>query len=465
MNRESLLLVLAVLFAPACKRLESGTATPAEARSIAKEAYLYGFPMIENYKTIHAYCVDRNGSQYKAPMNQLKNEARVYTPKDTAVVTPNSDTPYSFVVMDLRAEPIVLTVPRMEQDRYFSIQLINLYTHNFAYIGTRATGNGGGTYMIAGPGWSGEKPDSIDKVFGSETELVLAVYRTQLKGPEDMDVVQVIQGGYEAQPLSRFRSAAVAEAVPSVDWPTPTRAMSKSADFFRFLDFALRFAPVHESERELRKRFERIGVGADQPFDADSLTKETRTALEEGIQDAWKEYAALQERVDAGEVSSGDMFGTREYLKNNYLYRFGAARIGLYGNSKEEALYPIYSVDSDRQPLDASKHRYTLTLGEQDLTAAKAFWSVTMYDGKTQLLIDNPLNRYLINSAMLGSLTKSEGGSSVTLYIQKDSPGADKESNWLPAPDGPFYAVMRLYIPAPAVLDGTWKAPPMKRAQ
>lgn len=451
----------AFLFALALTACATTGAPPAEVRATARAAYLYGFPMIESYKVIHAYSVDEGGPQYKGPFNHIKNEARVYTPQDTAVVTPNSDTPYSFVVMDLRAEPLVLTVPGMEGDRYFSVQLVDLYTHNFAYIGTRATGNFGGTFLIAGPDWKGRKPRGVERVLRCETQLALAIYRTQLKGPDDMEKVKAIQAEYRIQPLSAFRAMPAPLRPPAIDWPRPEKGLDKTVEFFRLLDFLLQFAPVHPSERALRDQLAAIGIGTG--FDPGALSPEMKSAIEAGIRDAWRDYDALQVRISAKEVKSGDLFGTRAYLKNNYLYRFAAARIGLFGNSKEEALYPIYAVDADGAPLDASQNAYTLTLREEDLAAAKAFWSVTMYDGKTQLLIDNPLNRYLINSPMLDSLRKGDDGS-ITIHVQKDAPAEDKMSNWLPAPNGPFYMVLRLYIPAPEVIAGTWQAPAVQRA-
>jgi hypothetical protein len=436
-----------------------------EVRSIAKEAYIYGYPIIENYKVMYAYSVDKDGDQYKGPFNQITGEARLYTPADKTVVTPNSDTPYSFVVMDLRAEPMVLTVPEMEPDRYFSIQFIDLYTHNFDYIGTRATGNGGGVYMIAGPDWKGEKPEGVDTVFKSETQLVLALYRTQLLSPDDMENVKKLQAGYLAQPLSEFSGSMSSNLSEPIAWPAPQKDMTESLSFFGYLNFLLQFTPTHPSERELMDRFARIGVGAGLPFDEADMTPEMKSAMLAGITDAWKDFEALQKRTDAGEYTSGDMFGTREFLDNNYLFRMAAAKIGLYGNSREEAFYPIYMLDADGAGLDASQYHYTLTLEKAPYPVAKAFWSVTMYDGKSQLLIDNPLSRYLINSPMLESLQRNPDGKSVTLYLQKDPPDSDRESNWLPAPNGPFYVVMRLYIPGPEVIDGTWVRPEIQRVQ
>ena len=178
--------------------------TPAEARAIAKEAYIYGFPMVDNYRIQYDYFVNTRGPQYKAPWNQLINTPRVYTPADTAIQTPNSDTPYSFVGMDLRTEPLVLTVPVIEENRYFSIQLIDAYTFNFDYIGSRTTGNDGGVFVIAGPNWKGETPRNVTKVIRSATDLVFALYRTQLLSPGDIDNVKKVQAGYKAQTLSAF---------------------------------------------------------------------------------------------------------------------------------------------------------------------------------------------------------------------------------------------------------------------
>jgi hypothetical protein len=166
--------------------------TPTEARAIAKEAYIYGNPLADSYRILCGSIVDRKNPEYKAPWNQIKNISRVYTPNDKAVQAPNSDTPYSWLGLDLRAEPLVLTVPPNETGRYFSIQPIDLYTHNFGYIGSRTTGKDGGNFLIAGPGLKGNVPDAITKVIHSETELAVAVYRAQLFNPGDIEKVKAI---------------------------------------------------------------------------------------------------------------------------------------------------------------------------------------------------------------------------------------------------------------------------------
>jgi len=193
---------------------------PEEVKAIAKEAYIYGFPLVDSYRIQYAYSVDQQNPEYKAPWNQITNIARVYTPEDKAVQTPNSDTPYSMLGLDLRTEPIVLTIPVIEESRYFSVQLIDLYTHNFNYIGSRTTGNGGGSFLIAGPDWTGNAPANV-KVMRAETSLVLVIYRTQLFNQEDIDNVKKIQEGYKVQPLSAFLGQPTPSPAPPINFIKP----------------------------------------------------------------------------------------------------------------------------------------------------------------------------------------------------------------------------------------------------
>ena len=434
-----------------------------DARAVAKEAYIYGFPMVDGYRIQHAYHVDRNNPEFKAPWNEIRNMPRVFTHEDKAVQTPNSDTPYSMAGLDLRAEPIVLTVPPIEKSRYFSVQLIDSYTHNFAYLGSRATGNEGGRFLIAGPNWKGVKPAGVKELIQSETELALAVYRTQLFKPSDLDNVKKVQAGYELQTLSQFLGTAAPPAAPEIEFPDPLtpEQQKTSLEFFNLLNFVLQFCPVHPSEKALMERFATLGIGAGQTFDAGKLSPELRKAVEDGMADAWQTLATFQKtKLDTGKVTSSDMFGTREYLKNNYLYRMAGAVLGIYGNSKLEAMYPIYKVDVVGNGLDASKSRYTLRFAPGELPPANAFWSLTMYGLPESLLVSNPISRYLINSPMLPDLKLDTDGG-LTIYLQKDSPGEDKESNWLPAPNGPFFAALRIYWPKEEALNGTWKQPPL----
>jgi hypothetical protein len=438
------------------------TLTAAEARAIAKEAYIYGFPVVDNYRIQHAYWVDRTNPEYKGPWNQIYNSARLFSPEDRTIQTPNSDTLYSFIGADLRSEPLVLTVPAMEKERYFSIQLIDYYTFNFDYIGTRTSGNDGGSFLLAGPDWAGETPKGIKKVFRCETQLAFPGYRTQLLNADDIENVRKIQAAYKVQPLSAFLGRAAPEAAPAIDFikPLSPAEQKTSPEFFNILNFVLQFCPTHPSENALMERFAKIGVGAGKTFDASQLLPDLSTAIAQGMADAWADFAGVHKQFNEGKVASGDMFGTREVLKNNYLYRMTAAVLGIYGNSKQEAMYPSYGVDAEGRKLDGSK-RYALRFAPGKLPPVNAFWSLTMYELPSSLLVANPLNRYLLNSPMLPQFKKDADGG-LTLLIQNESPGKEMEANWLPAPKGPFVMYMRLYSPKEEALEGKWTAPPLK---
>ena len=440
-------------------------------KDIYQEAYIYGFPMIATYKALYQFNVDTTNSQYKGPFNTVLNEARVFTYKDTSIVTPNSDTPYSIVQMDLRAEPIVLCVPKVEKGRYYTFEIADLYSQNYAYIGSRATGNDPGCYMVSGPGWSGTTPAGIKKVFSSETQFSLAVIRTQLFNANDMENVKKIQAGYKAQALSAFTHQPPPPAQPLPDFPKFTDDAFK-LDFPKYLNFLLQFCPTPPEETALRAKFATVGIEAGKPFDLAKLSEmqkgELGLAVKEGYEAIEKQKDSIGKDINGWNV--GAAFGNRAFYNGNYLLRAGSALAGIYGNDAIEAMYPQAKAGSDGQPLDASKHNYTVTFAAGQFPPVNAFWSVTMYDGKTQLLIQNPINRYLINSPMLPGLKKNSDGS-LTIYIQKDAPSADKKANWLPAPDGPIYVVMRLYWPKdtpPSILppgSGSWQPPVIQVAQ
>jgi hypothetical protein len=437
----------------------------AETESIAEDGFIYGLPIVMSYAVMYDYAVDRNSSQYKAPFNHIKNEARVFTYQDTAIITPNSDTPYSMMFMDLRAEPIVLSVPAVEKERYYSVMLCDNNTFNYGYMGSRATVSEAGDFMVVGPNWKGETPAGIKKVFRSSTQFSAVAYRTQLFDPEDMPNVVKVQSGYKAQPLSQYLNQSAPPAAPAIHFLPVNKALAKEK-FFEYLDFALRFAPPGPEETEIRARLARIGVGPGKTFDFKQLDSEHKAATARGAKSGEKKVeekiSTVGKGINGWRVASP--FGDRDFYHGDWLLRAAAAQAGIYGNDAVEATYPMTKWTMEGQPLDGSKHAYTLTFPAGQLPPVHAFWSVTMYDGKTQLLIKNPINRYLINSPMLPQLKKNPDDS-LTLYVQKDSPGPDKESNWLPAPDGPIYMVMRLYWPKvepPSILppgEGTWKPP------
>ncbi len=436
-------------------------------KAIAEEAFVYGFPMVMNYGVLYETFLDRTSSQFRTPLNEIGNTARVFTPKDTSVVTPNSDTPYSMFCADLRAEPFVFTVPRIEPERFFSFQLIDLYTFNYGYVGSRTTGNGGGSFMIAGPSWMGEKPEGIDRVFRCETEFTFAIVRTQLFRPDDLSNVVRIQSGYRLQPLSSFLKTPAPASSAAIAWPKIDKGLAASQPF-AYLGFLLQFCPPvgdAKSELPLRARLAKIGIEPGKPFPSESFSPEQKAELAAGIRSGIEKINAQVRTVGQGvngwRVTTRGI-GDRSVYAGDWLLRAAVARAGIYANDPAEAIYPILATDSDGNPPDGHAHRYTLTFPAGELPPVDSFWSVTMYDAKTQLLIENPIDRYLINSPMLPDMAKDADGS-LTLYLQKDSPGKAHEANWLPAPDGPIYLVMRLYRPRPEALELKWKPPALKR--
>lgn len=432
-----------------------GPPTVEQARAIATEAYVYLYPMVQNYQTIYQFALNPSGPEFKGPMNTIFNVARVFTPRDTTIVTANSDTPYSYLMLDLRTEPYVVTLPKIEPTRYYSLQLVDLYTHNVDYLGTRKDGNGGGVFLVAGPGWQGEVPRGISRVVRSPTSLMFGQFRTQLLDASDLPRVRAVQAGYRAQPLSAFLGQPPPPAAPAIDYPAISQERI-GTDFWRYATFLLQFAPALPGEEAVRDRFARIGVRPGGPWPAPGLSADVMRAIDEGAREAHRQLDAESRRL----TSSAGLFGTPAQMASKYKERALGAMAGIYGNDLEETFYVSYQSDGDGKPLDASVQDYRLTFAPGALPPVEAFWSITMYDGRTRLMVENPIDRYLINSAMVRDLVKDADGG-ITLYLQHRSPGAARASNWLPAPNGPMGAVLRMYLPRREVLEGTWKAPPV----
>ena len=449
------------------KDVAKGVAAPSieQTKAIAEEGFIYGLPLVMNYAVMNEFAVDTKSSQFKAPFNAINNQHSVADYTETAVITPNSDTPYSFVWLDLRAEPMVISVPAVDKKRYYSVQLIDGNTYNYGYIGSRATGSDAGDYLIVGPDWKGEKPAGIKKVFSSTTPFALTLFRTQLFNPADIPNVEKVQAGYKVQPLSAFLKQPAPPAAPKIDFvPATTEGIKKN--FYEYLSAALQFVPPSPEDKDIRAKLASIGIGPGKTFEFKDLSLEHKAAVLLGLKqgdDKVDKYLSSGTKVINGWNVSA-LFGDRAFFKGDWLKRAAAAKGGLYGNDAVEAMYPYTRIDAAGEVLDGSKHNYTLTFPAGQLPPVNAFWSVTMYDGKSELLIKNPINRYLINSPMLPGMKKNADGS-LTLYIQKDSPGKAKEANWLPAPNDTIYMAFRLYWPKdtpPSILppgEGTWKPP------
>lgn len=426
-----------------------------EAQHIAEKAFIYSYPLMENYKTMYGSVVDESSRHYKAPFNVIYNEQRLSTPADNDVVTPNSDTLYSRLWVDLRTEPVVLSINPIE-DRYFSFQLIDYYTHNFGYIGTRSTGDQGGNFLLAGPNWTGETPDGIDKVVHSESDINFILGRTQVLDNDDLENTKSIMKDYKLQSLSQYLQQTSPTSAQKIDFIPWSNDKGYSSEFINYFNLILTWTKIHTTEKNLFEEFEKIGVKPGEYVDLESIEPEIKEAIESGVNSGIEKME--QNIPNLGGFENGwtkvNAFGDRDFQGDEFLRRASAANFGLYGNSIEEAYYPAGNYDKDQILLDASQNDYVIKFSGEPPVGA--FWSVTMYDAGTKALVENSLDRWLLNSS--SDLQKNEDNS-FELYLQNESPGGDQESNWLPSPDGQFYVILRLYLPDQELVDGTWELP------
>ena len=300
------------------KDVAAGVPAPSieQTKAIAEEGFIYGLPLVMNYAVMNEFAVDTTSSQFKAPFNEINNEHRVATSEDTAVITPNSDTPYSMLWADLRAEPMVVSVPAVEKKRYYSVQLIDGNTYNFGYIGSRATGTEAGDYLVVGPDWKGETPAGIKKVFSSTTPFALILFRTQLFNPADMPNVEKVQAGYKAQPLSAFLKQPAPPAAPKIDFVPATTAGIK-ANFFEYLYAACSSFRRRRRSTEIRAKLASIGIGPGKTFEFKDLSAEHKAAvllgMKEGDDKVDKFLASGTKDINGWNV--GAFFGDRRLLQ------------------------------------------------------------------------------------------------------------------------------------------------------
>ncbi|KQQ06633.1 hypothetical protein ASF59_01855 [Methylobacterium sp. Leaf121] len=442
-SRLLILGLIGTLFSGAVRAQQ---ASVGEARATAKEAYVYAYAMLENYQTFHKQVVDDKASEYVGGFGRFRHYAQAFTPENRDVVTPNNDTPYSWAWLDLRAEPWVVSVPAVPDERYYVMQWFDLFTHNFAYMGSRTTGNGAGNYLFAGPRWNGSVPEGIRQVFRAETEIVGTLTRTALVGPEDVPNVRAVQRGYRLQPLSEFEAFRPPAPAPSANFPAYDRSKARSEDFIGYLNVLLHFAqPPDPSEVDLMRRFARIGIGPGLPWDKSKLDPALLEAIKAGASDG---QAAIDAQA-AKTFDSGPLFGTRAFLENDYIRRAMGADKGLYGNSREEAWYGGFVGNGAKLSM--------MRFAADQLPPARFFWSLTLYTLPDRGLYANTEKRYSLGDRSKGLVYGPDG--SLTVYLGHQSPGPSHEANWIPAPQGPYSLVARVYGPKPELLSGQWKLP------
>lgn len=461
LNRLFILFVTALLMFSCNQNDTAKTAQPSEnvipsdtVKAIAGQAWIYALPMMNNYRSMYLYALDSTYPDYAGGFNKFKHYAKSFTDKDTSVMTPNNDTPYSWAILDLTDEPMILEVPSV-RDRYYSFQFIDLYTFNFNYIGSRTTGDKAGRYLIAGPDWkqSGDLT-GIDKVITSETNLVTLLGRTELKmAKDDIENVKKIQSGFKLIPLHEYaKQAAPAHKKYALPFPAWNPAVLGNASFIGLFNNLLQYCSVNPVETALRERFAKIGIEPGKTFDSTAYSKEELMAINSGVDSSAK---AIEEGLNKM-GNATDLFGTREMLNGNYMNRALGAAAGLFGNTKDEAIYIGTRTDGGGKFLSGN-NKYTITFPKGQTPPDKYFWSLTLYELPGRGLVKNPINRYSIGNRTPG--LKYEPNGDLKIHIQNNPPENGKEANWLPAPTGPFYYLIRIYGPEPAILDGSWKAP------
>lgn len=443
----------------------AGTAKAApseeEAYAIGLEAYSYAYPMVLMETTRRVSTNAGAGGRLRAPMNHFSHMKAYPDAGFKDVVRPNADTLYSSLWFDVGKEPLVLTLPKTA-GRYHVVPLMDMWTDVFATLGTRTTGNDGGTVAIVGPRWQGTLPKGM-RMVRSPTDMGWIIGRIQTNGAADYDHVHQLQATYAAVPLSGWGKPqpAVKPVVDAnVDMKTPpvmqVAAMKPDAFFALFAELMKR-NPPHASDYAILLRMEHVGLVPGQGFDLSKADPAVQRGLTRAAADAWQRIVNRRKAVPvrSGWAALGNSIGV---YGNDYLQRAFIGFAGLGALPPEEAIYPMAALGDDGKPLNGASN-YVLHFDKDQIPPADAFWSLTMY-GEDQFFVANPIDRFAIGDR--DKLAFNADGS-LDLYIQNASPGAGKEANWLPAPTGPFTMNLRLYLPQRAAVEGRWTPPPVKR--
>jgi hypothetical protein len=451
---------------------QTATVTEEEARAIGTDAYLYFYPLVTMEVTRGQLTNVEPGKGLGAPMNTFANVPAYPSADDKVVVRPNFDTLYSVAYLDLAQEPMVVSIPDTD-GRYYLLPMLDMWTDVFASPGWRTTGTKAQTLVIVPPGWRPDLrerfitefklPEDAQRI-DAPTPIVWIIGRVKTDGPADYDAVHKIQAGLAITPLSRWGNPPEARAFkpnPTIDMKTPPKMQvdaMRSGEFFARAAELLKTNPPHITDQPILARMKKIGIEPGKSFDISKLDPQIAKGLEDAAElgrsmMAWKVTTLAS--IANGWSMNTDTMGV---YGNYYLKRAIVSQIGLGANLPEDAIYPLNLFDADRQPLDGT-NKYKLHFGKDVLPPVDAFWSITLYD-KDGFQVANKLDRFAISSWMP---FKYNGDGSLDLYFQKESPGAENEANWLPAPGGPFNLTMRLYAPKSAALTGKWNPPSVTR--
>jgi hypothetical protein len=434
-----------------------------QAHDLAADAYVYGYPLVLLDVTRQLGTNVPKPEENAAPMNQLGHKRKFPDDTFTTVVSPNADTLYSFAFLDLSKEPMVLSVPEMGK-RYYLMEMLDAWTNVFSCPGTRTTGNGKGEFAVTGPRWAGQLPAGVKQI-KSPTNTAWLIGRTQTNGKEDYEAVHAIQDKYKLTPLSAFGKAytppdnvPVSQGVDLKKPPVEQVAKMDASTFFSRLNALLQVNPPTAADAEAVNRFAAIGVVPGGIFDLKALDAAIVRSLERGAREGLSRIMGEAKKPQGKIVNGWEVMTNVGSYGTDYLWRAVVALIGLGANLPEDAIYPRAMKDIDGKPLMGTKG-YVVEFDKGQLPPVNAFWSITMYNSQ-QFFVKNPIQRFAIGDR--DKLKMNDDGS-LTLYVQNESPGKDKESNWLPAPTDSFNLFMRLYWPRDEIVEGIWKMPPVRR--
>ena len=421
-----------------------------ERRAAAKAGYQFGYAMVENYRTLYAQAVDDTDPRFVGGFGVYRYYSQPARPENTDIVTPNNDTPYAWAWIDLRSEPWVVTVPAI--DRYYILPFHDLYTIYAGYVGAATTGPGAGSYLLAGPGWDGPTPDGITGVIRSATDILGTLTRTELTD-EGVDSLRAVQTSYRLQPLSAYTGHVAPPPAPTVNWPRwDEHSFTATPRFFELVDFLLQFAPVLPEDADARAALASLGVDGAGTFSLDEFEPDALADLQAGLDDGAAELVAAA----SSSASSIGLFGTHAEMAGKYVNRNLGAMKGIYGLPASEAWYGGWLLDAaGNRPVGA--HPHTVTFTADEIPKVKFFWSMTMYRLPERLLVDNPIDRYSIGDRTPGLHYAADG--SLTITMSQKQP--DEPANWLPAPEGPFTAILRGYGGDESMVTGTYQLPPL----
>ncbi|HYC18141.1 MAG TPA: DUF1254 domain-containing protein [Pseudolabrys sp.] len=469
MKKISLLLSAGLLATFAVATASSAQTTAAatneaEARAIAQEAYIYLYPLVTMDVTRKQLINSPPSTGIGGPTNTFVNIPTFPTADMRAVVRPNFDTLYSSAWVDLTRGPVVVSAPDTN-GRYYLLPMLDMWTDVFASPGWRTTGTKAANFLLVPPRWNGKVPAGMTRV-DAPTPYVWIIGRTKTDGPQDYEAVHAVQKGYKITPLSGWGKPAVAVKQvidPSVDTKTPPKSQvdtMQGAKFFVYAAELLKLHPPHDTDQPIIARLKRIGFEAGKSFNVAKLDATVQKAIADAPGAAqklmeWKTPSMA--RVANGWSMNTDTMGV---YGNYYLKRAIVAQAGLGANVPEDAIYPLNLADDTGKPLDGA-NKYAIRFASNELPPVDAFWSITLYDSEG-FQVANSINRFAVSSWMP---FKRDADGSLTLYFQNESPGADREANWLPAPKGPFNLTMRLYAPKSEALTGLWNPPPVTKVQ